>query len=273
VHCESLQLHPSNTDEQETWMSDPTVMPGAEPFFFPGGPTGVLVCHGYTGTTQSMRPLGEHLAAAGHTVIGPRLAGHGTTPEDMALTTAGDWIASVDAALEDLKSRCTQVFMVGLSMGGLLTLYTAAKHAATLRGAVVINAPVRIGSPDLAGLALDPRMPAMIPGVGSDIKDPASKELAYAQLPVATLKQLYALTAVTRDLLPTVKCPTLVMQSREDHLVHPDNARRIVRELGADRVELLWLNHSYHVATLDHDRELVFERTAAFIASIAADAK
>lgn len=250
-------------------MTTPPILPGAEPFFFPGGRTGVLVCHGFTGTTQSMRGLGEHLHAAGHTVIGPRLAGHGTTPQDMATTTAGDWIASVDAALAELKTHCDRIFMVGLSMGGILTLYTAAQHAGTVLGAISINAPVRIGSPDLAGLALLAQAPQAIPGVGSDIKDPASKELAYAELPVPALRQLYALAAVTRDLLPRITCPTLVMQSREDHLVHPDNARRIVRELGSSRIELQWLDNSFHVATLDHDKGLIAARTAAFIASIA----
>jgi len=244
-------------------------MPGGEPFFLAGGRTGVLVCHGFTGTTQSMLGLGKHLHAAGYTVIGPRLAGHGTTPQDMAVSTAGDWIASVDSALAELRKHCDRIFMVGLSMGGVLTLYTAAQHAGTLCGAISINAPVRIGSPDLAGLAFLAQAPQTIPGVGSDIKDPHSKELAYAEVPVPALRQLYALAAVTRDLLPRITCPTLVMQSREDHLVHPDNARRIVRELGASRIDLQWLDNSYHVATLDFDKDLIATRTAAFIASIA----
>jgi carboxylesterase len=250
-------------------MTHLTIMPGAEPFFFAGNEIGVLLCHGFTGTTQSMRPLGEHLHAAGYTVIGPRLKGHGTTPQDMAASSAGDWIASVDEALAELRKTCSQLYMVGLSMGGTLTLYTAAKHGDVIRGAVSINAPMQIASPDLAGLALDPQMPEMIPGVGSDIKDPESKELAYAQLPVAALKQIYALTAVTQDLLPRVTCPTLVMQSRDDHVVNPENARHIVRQLGSSRVELLWLENSFHVATLDHDKTLIARKAAAFIASIA----
>ena len=154
-------------------------------------------------------------------------------------------------------------------MGGTLTLYMAAKHADVIKGAIPINAPVHIGSPDLAGLALDPAMPELIPGVGSDIKDPNSKELAYAELPVACLKQIYVLAAVTQDLLPRIKCPTLVMHSREDHIVSPTNGPITVRLLGSNRVELLWLDNSYHVATLDNDKGLIFERSIAFIKSIA----
>jgi carboxylesterase len=249
-------------------MTQESLMPGAEPFHFSGNDIGVLVCHGFTGTTQSMRPLGQHLHAAGYTVIGPRLKGHGTTPQDMAASTAVDWIASVDEALAELRKTCKQVFMVGLSMGGTLTLYTAAKHADVICGAITINAPVQIGSADLAGLALDPNMPELIPGVGSDIKAPGVKELAYEQLPVAAIKQIYLLAAVTRDLLPRVTCPALVMQSRDDHVVQPSNGPAIVSLLGSNRAELKWLENSFHVATLDNDQHLICESTAAFIRSI-----
>ena len=126
---------------------------------------------------------------------------------------------------------------------------------------------MHIGSPDLAGLALAPGMPEFIPGVGSDIKDTDSKELAYPQLPVACIKQIYLLAAVMQDPLPRVTCPTLVMHSREDHVVSPSNDPITVRLLGANRVELLWLDSSYHVATIDNDKELIAQRTIGFIKS------
>ena len=250
-------------------MSEDKILPGAEPFFFSGNHIGVLVCHGFTGSTQSMRPLGEALHQSGFTVIGPRLAGHGISPQAMARTTASDWIASVDEALATLLKTCSQIFITGLSMGGTLALYTAAKHPEVIRGAIPINGTVQIDNPDLAALALDSAMPETVPGIGSDIKAPGVIELAYAQVPVPAIRQVYALAAVTRDLLPRVKCPTLVIQSREDHVVNPRNGPRIVRLLGANRVELLWLDNSYHVATLDNDKALIAQRTTAFIQSIA----
>ena len=228
----------------------------------------MLVCHGFTGTTQSMRPLGEALAAAGYTVIGPRLAGHGISPAAMARTTAADWIASVDEALAKLRETCSQIFMVGLSMGGTLTLYTAAKHADILKGAVPINAAVQLNSADMAGAALDAHMPATVPGIGSDIKKPGVVELAYKEVPVPAFRQAYALFSVTHDLLPKVTCPVLVIQSRDDHVVDPSNGPRIVRRLGSSRIDLRWLNDSYHVATLDNDLPLICSETLAFIRGI-----
>lgn len=250
-------------------MSDEPILAGAEPFYFRGNDIGVLVCHGFTGSTQSMRFLGQQLHGAGYTVIGPRLKGHGVSPAAMAKTTAADWIASVDEALAELRGTCSQVYMAGLSMGGTLTLYTAAKHADVIKGAVPINAVVHLGKPDLASMALDAAMPPTVPGIGSDVKDPAVTELAYKEVPVPAIRQLYALTAVTQDLLPSIKCPTLVLQSRDDHVVHPSNGPRIVSGVGANRVELLWLENSYHVATIDHDKDLIASQTIAFIKSIA----
>lgn len=249
-------------------MNDDDILPGAEPFHFEGNDIGVLVCHGFTGTPQSMRPLGERLAQAGYTVIGPRLAGHGITPQAMARSTVSDWIASVDEALASLQQRCSQVFMAGLSMGGTLTLYSAAKHTELIRGAITINASVQSNAPDRANLTFDSHAPETVPGIGSDIKAPGVSELAYREVPVAAFRQIYSLLGVTRDLLPRVRCPTLVLQSRTDHVVDPRNGPRIVRLIGAPRVELQWLDNSYHVATLDNDRELIADKTIAFIRSI-----
>ena len=245
------------------------VLAGAESLLFEGSDVGVLLSHGFTGTTQSLRPLGERLAQAGYTVSAPRLHGHGTSAAEMARTGARDWVASIDEALAALQTRCSAIFMAGLSMGGTLTLLSAARHAGIIRGAVPINAVVQIGSAGSAGLAFGGDPDAMLPGIGSDIKDPAARELAYPEVPVRCLAELYMLTAVTRDLLGRVTCPTLVIQSRDDHVVDPANARLIASSLGAGRVELLWLDNSYHVATLDHDADLIAEQAVRFIGSVA----
>jgi len=246
-------------------MPETRVMTGAEPFFFEGGEVGCLVCHGFTGTTQSMRFLGEFLAnEGGLTVVGPRLKGHGTSVEDMARSSAEDWIRSVEAGLETLRERCSKIFMTGLSMGGTLTLYTAAMHSDVICGAVPINGALFVNNPDLAGLAFMAGAPATVPGVGGDIKKPGVTELAYEDVPVPAIRQIYALMSVTREVLPRVMCPTLVVQSRDDHIVVPDNAPFIIENIGAEDKRLLWLENSYHVATLDHDKELIARETLKF---------
>jgi carboxylesterase len=249
-------------------MPETKIMTGAEPFFFEGNEVGCLVSHGFTGTTQSMRFLGEYLAGEGGlTVVGPRLEGHGTTVEDMARSSAEDWIRSVEAGLQKLRERCSKIFMTGLSMGGTLTLYIAAMYPDVIRGAVPINGALFVDNPDLAGLAFMASAPAAVPGVGGDIKKPGVTELAYDDVPVPSIRQIYALMSVTRELLPRVKCPTLVIQSRDDHVVVPENAPYIIENAGAEDKRLLWLENSYHVATLDHDKELIARETLKFIRS------
>ncbi len=110
------------------------VVPGAEPWSSDGNEVGILVLHGFTGSPKSMRPWAEALAAEGWTVRLPLLPGHGTTWQDMNLTTWEDWYAEVEKALRDLQSRCTTVFVMGLSMGGSLTLRLAEQHGDAIAG-------------------------------------------------------------------------------------------------------------------------------------------
>jgi len=241
-------------------------MRGAEPFFFRGSDVGCLVCHGFIETPQSMCFLGEFLAAKGRlTVAGPRLAGHGTSEEALARTTAEDWIRSAEASLQELRMHCSTIFVTGLSMGGTLGLYLAAMFPELVQGVVPINAPVFFDNPELAGLAFMAEAPGLVPGIASDIKLPGVARVAYANVPVPAIRQLYALVGVTRELLPRVRCPALVMQSREDHVVVPDNAPFILERIGSGDKHLLWLENSYHVATLDHDKERIARETLNFI--------
>ena len=119
------------------------LMPGAEPYRHDGGEVGVLLCHGFTGSPQSLRPWGEYLAERGLSVSLPLLPGHGTRWQDMQLTGWQDWYAEVDRELRGLTARCRQVFVFGLSMGGALTLRLAARHSAAVSGIALVNPSVK----------------------------------------------------------------------------------------------------------------------------------
>ncbi len=243
-----------------------TILSGAEPFSLDGNAIGVLVSHGYTGSPQSMVDLARSLARdGGYTVRVPRLPGHGTTPQDMAGTGARDWVNGVQEALSELRERCRSVFVAGLSMGGTLALYLAGMYPDAVSGVMPINAPVSFPGPDLALLALAPEGPEFVPGIGSDICDPSATELAYSEVPVATIHQLYALVAVTADLLPRVSAPVLAFQSDQDHVVSPDNGPLILERVGSADKRLIKLARSYHVATLDFDKDLIAQECLGFI--------
>ena len=117
------------------------LMPGAEPWSAAGGPAGALCLHGFTGNPTSMRPVAKAFADAGFAVELPRLPGHGTTVDDMITTGWGDWTAAAEAAYESLSARCERVVVGGLSMGGSLTLWLAARHP-EIAGIVCVNPAV-----------------------------------------------------------------------------------------------------------------------------------
>lgn len=237
------------------------VLKEAEPFYFEGGKTGILVIHGFTGSTQSMRPLGEAYADAGYTVCGPRLKGHGTHYEDMEQSTYQEWIASVEEGYEWLKERCEEVFVTGLSMGGTLTLYMAQKYK-DIKGIVPINAAIDI--PDMSAMegATEPRF---LDAIGSDIQAEGVQELAYEKTPVRSIGEITALMRTVKAHLSEVTSDALIFVSKVDHVVPPDNSREIFQKISSLKKEIIELDNSYHVATLDHDQSVIIEQTLAFV--------
>ncbi len=239
------------------------VLPGAEPIDLPGGPVGILVVHGFTGTTQSMRPWAEHLAAAGHTVVAPRLPGHGTRWQDLNGTGWADWYAEVERAFDDLRARCEVVFAVGLSMGGTLVLRLAELRGEQVAGVVVVNAALGSERLDVKLLPVASRLLASRPGIGSDIKKPGVTELAYDRTPLrAALSLSRAWPLVVAD-LGRISSPVLSYRSVDDHVVEPLSGRLLLE--GVPHAEERLLHDSFHVATLDHDAPVVFEGTLALI--------
>jgi len=242
-----------------------TVLPGAEPVDLPGGPVGVLLSHGFTGTTQSMRPWAEHLAAAGVTVLAPRLPGHGTRWQDMNRTRFSDWYGEVERAFDDLRGRCEQVFAMGLSMGGTLVLRLAEQRGEQVAGLVVVNASLASERRDLKVLPLVSKVKASLAGIGSDIKKPGVSELAYDRTPLKAMASLQRAWPVVRQDLSRISCPVLVYRSREDHVVEPVSGRTLLQGLAGGTVEERVLEESYHVATLDNDAPAIFAGSLDFV--------
>src|SRR5512142_2263983 len=114
-------------------------------FFLSGGPTGVVLLHGFTGAPPEMRLVGDYLNERGLTISGPQLPGHGTSVEDLSRAKWQEWAGAAETALADLLVRCSRVFVGGLSMGALVALYTAAHHS-RVAGAVAYSPAVRLRS-------------------------------------------------------------------------------------------------------------------------------
>ncbi|MFI0513393.1 alpha/beta hydrolase [Streptomyces sp. WSLK1-5] len=241
------------------------VLPGAEPFRHEGGEAGVLLCHGFTGSPQSLRPWAQHLAEHGLTVSLPLLPGHGTRWQDMALTGWQDWYAEVDRELRALTERCTSVFVAGLSMGGTLALRLAAKHGDAVRGVVVVNPANRMHGLAPYALPVARHFVRTAPGIASDIKKEGSVELGYDKVPLHAAHSLRTFFRLVDGELPQVTQPLLVLRSSQDHVVPATDSARVLSRVSSTDVTEIVLEQSYHVATLDHDAERIFDESLAFI--------
>lgn len=245
------------------------VLPGAEPIDLPGGPVGVVLCHGFTGTTQSMRPWAEHLAAAGLSVVAPRLPGHGTSWQEMNRTGFADWYGEVDAAFMGLAARCPTVFAMGLSMGGTLALRLAELRD-QVAGVVVVNASLGTDRREARLAPLLSRALPSFPGIASDIKKPGVVELAYDRVPLKAFASLQAAWLMVAGDLSRIRCPVLVFRSSTDHVVPPVSGRTLMQGLAGGTVQERVLHDSYHVATLDNDAPQIFAGSVDFVRTHAA---
>ncbi|MFF4953525.1 alpha/beta hydrolase [Streptomyces chattanoogensis] len=248
------------------------LLPGAEPFRRDGGEVGVLVCHGFTGSPQSVRPWAEHLADRGLTVALPLLPGHGTRWQDLAVTTWQDWYAEVDRELRALSGRCSKVFVCGLSMGGALALRLAARHGDAISGVAVVNPANKVHDAAAPLLPVLRHLVRTTKGIASDIAKPGAEEVGYDRVPLHAAYSLRRFFQQVDSELPGVTQPLLVMTSPQDHVVPPADSERILSRVSSTDVRHKLLERSYHVATLDHDAERIAADTFAFIARLAPEA-
>lgn len=246
------------------------VVPGAEPWSADGDDTGVLLVHGFTGSPASMVPWGRELAAEGWTVRVPRLPGHGTRWQDMNVTTWHDWYAEVDGALRELQSRCARVFVMGLSMGGTLTLRLAEEHGDAIAGIVLVNPSVHTERIDRFALPLIQLVVPSFPGISNDIAKPGQDEVAYDRIPLKAAHSLSQLWQLTKRDIANVTQPVLLLRSATDHVVEPSNAAFILGHVGSSDATEVVLPDSFHVATLDYDADTIVRESIAFVERLSA---
>jgi len=240
----------------------PDYTPGGAPFSFPGqaGNTiGCLLVHGFTGMAQEMRPLGEYLAARGCGVIGVCLAGHGTTMADVERTTWQDWVASAQAGLHELRQRHSHVFVMGLSMGGAISLYLAAREA--IVGVVGLSTLIRVprGGWQLRYIRWLKYLKRYVEKGPPDWWDAeaAARHVSYPFYPTRGVEQLVRLLEEMRASLPHVRVPALIMHSRHDGAIPFAHAQEIYDRLGSADKELVFIEGSGHIITEDTQREQV----------------
>jgi carboxylesterase len=253
------------------------IIPTAEPFFFPGGRSGVLLVHGFTGTPREMRSMGEYLNQHGLTCLGIRLPGHATNIDDMVASRWTDWTASVEDGFHLLSGSVDRIYLAGLSMGGVLSLLMSTKL--DVAGVIAMATPYQ--------LPRDPRnYPIWFiklyswfvkyapksgdePGAGWFDKEAFRDHISYDRNPVRSVAELKQLLAEMQNALPQVTKPVLLIHSQDDSYVPPMNMEKIHAGLvNALNRKKLYVTGSGHVATRDAAHDQVFEAALDFIRTL-----
>ena len=250
----------------------PNIIPTAEPFFFHGSKTGILLIHGFTGTPKEMRWMGEYLHREHHfTVLGIRLSGHATQPEDMFRSSYTDWLASVEDGYALLADCVDTIIPMGLSMGGILALTTAAYFP--VKGVLTMSTPYKLpDDPRLKHIEWISKFAPFLPkgsnqpGAGWFDKQAYKEHISYPQNPTHAIGELIKLFSKMRTALPTISAPVLMIHSKDDDYVLKDSMPRIYADLpdGLDK-QMLWIEGSGHVITRDAQRQVVFKAAADFV--------
>lgn len=247
------------------------VLAGCEPRrVTAGAPVGALLIHGFTGTPASMYGVADAIEAAGFDLEVPRLPGHATHIDDMLPTRWADWRDAVEGAYGALAARVDRVVLVGQSMGATLALACALDHP-EVAGVVAVNPLTRDRGPDALAMIDDLLEDgfAVAPGGGADIADPDAHDPSYEDTPLAALRSLLVDgVGPLQHRYGELTMPLRLFTSRQDHVVEPADSDYLAEQWGGDVVHT-WLERSYHVATLDYDRDEVVAGVLAFVRAVA----
>lgn len=243
------------------------IIPKAEPFFYPGNRVGCLLVHGFTGTPDEMHLLGKHLAGEGFSVLGIRLFAHATSPQDMLRAQWHDWYASVEDGWYLLSNITDRIILIGLSLGGILSLYFASQFPAT--GVIAMATPHHLPN--------DPRkpfiriiswfLPYIQKGNPKWFEEKAYNErICYPVDPTRAYLEVDKILREMRSNLAKVTCPVLLMYSIDDPTIkiEDQHMQNIYDNLGSTNKKYCWIENSGHVLTRDLMREKVFNECSKF---------
>ena len=231
-------------------------------------PVGVLLVHGFSGSPASMRPWADYLAGKGYAVEAPLLPGHGTRWQDLNRVSWTDWYDEASAALDTLIGTCDRVVVGALSMGGAVALRLAEERPGDVAGLVLVNPFVSSRRKELLALPVLKHLVPSLKGVVNDIKKPGQDEIGYPRLPLKGLAQVVTMWRSVVPDLPKVTQPLLYFRSTEDHVIDPSSGPTVLSAVSSRDCHERLLGNSYHVATLDHEAEIVFAESADFVARV-----
>ena len=251
-------------------MKKKSILPGAEPIFVEGNEIAFLFIHGFTGSPYEGKDLALYLHKnLGLTVSVPILPGHGTSPSDLKEITWQNWYSSVRKEYFKLKAQYKHIVVCGISMGGTLALHLSSHHPVdtviSLAGAVFLK-DWRLKLLPIARHLITYNYKSK----GPDIRDKNLKFQipSYSKYPVRSIDQVLGLMRHTREDLPEVTAPALLIHSEKDRTVHFSNLQYIYDHISSKIKKMVILNESYHVISIDVEKKHIYNECEKFIKEI-----
>ena len=244
------------------------VIIGTEEIYVEKGDEAVLLLHGLTASPYALKEVSDHYIKNGYTVYVPVIKGHGTSVFDLEKTNYLDWSDSAEQAYDKLAKNHSKIYVVGISLGGLLALDLASDH--DVKGIVIVNTPIKLKSElnELLPL-LYLISPYFIRGLFSLEELPIATELKlYDSLPLKSAAQLASYVKFIKPKLKNINTKILVVQSVKDDLVEPESATFILNNVNSKNIDLLILKNSTHINIFKEDQELFKQRSLRFIKEV-----
>ncbi|WDH34234.1 alpha/beta hydrolase [Pseudomonas chlororaphis] len=256
-------------------------------FVLGSGEVAVLLIHGLTGTPTELRRVAVGLANAGCTVYVPTLAGHCGNNADLQATGWQDWYEGVRRTFVGIRRRHRQVFVGGLSMGAVMSMYLASEHPGQVSGLLMYSTTLKYDGWSINKLAFLTPLLMKIPfgvhicsfeekppyGIKNErlravverqMKAGESSSAGLLTMEGVTVRELHRMNAVVKKRMPSITTPALVLHSIEDDITSRWNADYVERKLGGPVVKVL-LDNCYHMITVDLQYRRVVELSADFI--------
>lgn len=233
-------------------------------FYFPGtNGQAVLLIHGWTSVPYEVRRLGAYLNEKGYTVSGPVLRGHGTVPQDLKDVRWEEWLSDAEKAYTELKKNHQKIYVAGTSMGASLTVMLA-KDNPEISAIVLMAMPYAIRKE---------KFTALVARIVSRFKTYQKKyypltlgnsefitrKISYQTYPLKSVLEVFKLVKITRNALPNINQPCLVMQSTSDHIVTKKSLENILAHISSKIKRKKYIHKAYHTFISDIKNRHVFE--------------
>ncbi len=235
-----------------------------------------LLLHGLGGGAYELQLLGAALYEQGLTVQAILYPGHDRPARHMPPSTWLQWYGAALKAFQELSDNFESVAVIGFSTGATLALHLA--YGQPVARLVLLSPFLRIYRPWFAPLPAEPLVRAIAPWIpylprralpigDAQMRQQAEAAAFFKSFNLQAVASALELIAQVEQELPAIRCPTLIMQGRQDDTVDPEGARQIYEQLGSPQKELHWLEHSGHLLPLDRERQAVITKVANFLGS------